>query len=123
MTEVKVEVLGRKPPRPRKFKWVRVDRVKLAQPKTSAVASAAKLAWWLVKPRRASWALASIVAVVVVFGTPHMLVTYRCGGQRCNECRYIGVQGMRSHLGPNWTCPVITMLPVDWAALQRQLFN
>lgn len=123
MTEVKVKILSRKPPRPRKFKWVRVDRIKKAQPKTSAVASAAKLAWWLVKPRRASWALASMVAAVVLFGTPHLLVTYRCGGQRCDECRYIGVQGMRSHLGPNWTCPVFTMLPVDWAALQRQLFK
>ena len=123
MTEVKVEVLGRKLPRPRKLKWARVDRIKMAKRKASVFASATKLAWWLVKPRRASWSLASLAAVVVMFGTPHLLVTYRCGEQRCDECRYIGVQGMRNHLGPNWTCPFITMLPVNWAALQKQIFK
>ena len=42
--------------------------------------------------------------------------TLRMGG-RCFECRYFGVQGMREQLGPNWDCPVVTMLPVNWAPL------
>lgn len=127
MTEVKVEILGRKPPRPR-FKWLRKTRIKQAQPRMGAAFRIAKAAWWIVKPRRASWALASIVAVVVVFGTPHMLLTYQClwrgtPGQRCTACSYIGVQGMRGYVGRDGNCPLIMLLPVDWAALQKQFLT
>lgn len=128
MTEVKVEILGRKPPRPRRFKWRRKARIRNAQPRTGATVRAAKVAWWIVKPRRASWALASIVAVVVTFGTPHVLVTYTClwrgtPGQRCTACAYFGVQGMRGHVGRDGNCPLITLLPVDWAALHKQFLT
>lgn len=128
MTEVKVEILSRKPPRSRRFKFLRTTRIKQAQPKPGTAFRLAKVAWWIVKPRRASWALASIVAVVVMFGTPHMLLTYQClwrgtPGKRCTACSYIGVQGMRGYVVRDGNCPLIMLLPVDWAALQKQFLT
>ena len=84
------------------------------------------LAWFIVKPRRPTWVLAATAYVLVAHGTPHLLIAHNCTGVgtpglRCTACRYIGVQGMRSHLGREFGCPVITMLPVNWAALGRTL--
>lgn len=82
--------------------------------------------WFVVKPRRPTWVLGALAFVLVAFGTPHLLVTYNCTGigtqgARCYECRYLGVQGMRDHMGQSWNCPVIAMVPVNWSAVARQV--
>lgn len=128
MTDFRVEVLSRKAPRARKRKARRLERIPGEHNRRSNFRSMAALLWWLVKPRRPVWVLGALAFVLVAYGTPHVLVTYRCSGVgtpglRCTECRYFGVQGMRSHLGPNWDCPVIAMLPVNWSALRTQLEN
>ncbi|MCF8466207.1 MAG: hypothetical protein K9G33_02295 [Sneathiella sp.] len=123
MSEFKVEVLSRKAPRPRKRNRKREEeRFAAAGENRSFMQGVVPLLWWLLKPRRPLWVLGALAFVVVVYGTPHMLVTHNCysvgtPGQRCSECRYFGVQGMRGYLGPNWDCPVIVMLPVNWSAL------
>lgn len=125
MSEFKVEVLSRKAPRARKRKE---ERFAAIEKNRSFMQGVAPLLWWLIKPRRPIWVLGALAFVVVVYGTPHVLVTYNCygvgtPGQRCSKCRYFGVQGMRGYLGPNWDCPVIVMLPVDWSALLGLLGN
>mgnify|MGYP003661089105 CR=1 FL=1 len=69
---------------------------------------------------------ALLAYVLVAHGTPHLLIAHNCTGvgtpgRHCTACRYVGVQGIRGHLGREFGCPVITMLPVNWAALGRTL--
>lgn len=126
MTEIRVVVLSRTAPRPGSRKRRTPEQAAGMPERRSALVVALRAAWWIVKPRRATWTLGAVVAVVIGFGTPHLLITYRClwvgtPGQRCSECRYFGVQGMRTHVGPDQDCPVIVMLPVDWRALRQSL--
>lgn len=126
MSDFKIEVLGRKGPRPIRRKPQTGKRMAALQPKPTASARIIGALRWLLKPRFAAWTAAALIAGVVTYGTPHLLVTYRCSnvgtaGMRCSECRYFGVQGMRNQLGPNWNCPVIAMLPVNWKAVLRKV--
>lgn len=126
MSEFRVEILGRKAPKPNKRRRVVSDRAAVTRGNPGFLRSALRVTWWLVKPRRPTWALGAVAFVLIVYGTPHMLVTTNCTGtgtpgQRCFECRYLGVQGVRSHVGQNWNCPVIAMLPVNWRVAARQL--
>lgn len=122
MSKIKVEVVGRRAPRPRK-RNPRTDlRAQALEGRRSTGARITGAAWWLLKPRVITWAAAALTAVTMTVGTPHVLVTYRCTGvgtqiTRCFECRYFGIEGMRDHLGPQWNCPFVTMLPVNWSAL------
>jgi hypothetical protein len=104
MTEIRVVVLSQKAPRPGKRKRRTPEQAAGTAKKHTALMLAARAAWWVLKPRRATWALGALVAVVIGYGTPHLLITYRCNpwGNRCTECRYFGAQGMRSQLGPDW---------------------
>lgn len=79
---------------------------------------------WLMKPRRMTWIPAALIAAVVMFGTPHLLVTFRCSAlgtpnARCSACNYFGVQGMQHLYSPPSACPVVVLRPVDWAAVRR----
>lgn len=127
MSEFQIEVLGKKAPRPRRRKPQVSGRIAaLIKGRLGVVRTLAAVIWWLVKPRRPTWLIGGLAAVIVTFGTPHLLVTYNCtgvgsAGYRCTACRYVGVQGMRNHLGFNWDCPAVAMLPVNWRGLQRQL--
>lgn len=127
MSEFKVEVLSRKAPRPRKRKR-NDERLAAAGEDRSMVLGVAAFLWWLVKPRRPILVIGALAFVIAAYGTPHVLVTHNCSGigtagQRCTICRYFGVQGMRSDLGPNWDCPLVVMLPVNWRALIGLLDN
>jgi hypothetical protein len=58
-----------------------------------------------------------LVLAVWMFGTPHVLTNYQCGGlQRdCftySRCDYLGVEGIQLHFGP--ACPFIRMMPLKW---------
>lgn len=126
MSDFKVEVLGRKGPRRRKQKPDLGKRTAALHPKRSAGARIVGALRWLLKPRFAAWTAAALIAGVITYGTPHLLVTYRCSNvgtasMRCSECRYFGMQGMRNQLGPNWDCPVIAMLPVNWKPVLRKV--
>lgn len=122
MSRIKVEVVSRNAPRPRKRRPDPEKRAAVLQGRRTTGACLAAALRWLIKPRVVTWGASALVFVTVAYGTPHLLVTYRCTGvgtqaTRCFECRYFGMQGMREQLGPNWDCPVVTMLPVDWAPL------
>ncbi|MET4129229.1 hypothetical protein [Roseovarius sp. MBR-6] len=122
MSRIKVEVVSRKAPRPRRRKRHFGQRMQALGGRRSMGARIVGAARWLMKPRALTWIAAALATVTVTFGTPHVLVTYRCNGvgtqaTRCFECRYVGVQGMREYLGPQWNCPLVTMLPVNWSAL------
>lgn len=126
MREIRVVVLSRTAPRPGSRKRRTPEQAAGMKPKRSALMLAARGAWWIVKPRRATWALGALAAVVIGFGTPHLLITYRCPrvitpAQVCAECRYFGVQGMRTYVGLSGNCPVLVMLPVKWGALAKTL--
>ena len=125
MSKIEVEIQSRTAPR-RHF-WQKRRTVAIEAAPTRGTGSAViRGLWWLAKPRRTTWVPAVLTSVVLGFGTPHLLVYYRCGGvgtpaQRCYECNYYGVQGLRGQLGERWNCPVITMIPVNWKVLRRQL--
>lgn len=124
MSRIKVEVVGRKPPRPRKRPAEPSKRQRELEARRTRADSIIAALRWLLRPRVATWLSAAVIGVTVTYGTPHVLVTYNCiDGGRCFECRYFGVQGMRSQLGPNWNCPVFVMMPVNWAPLIRKLTN
>lgn len=127
MSEFRIEVLSRKAPRARKRKG-KDERLVSDEKNYSFVLGTAILFWWLVKPRRPTWVVGTLAFVIIAYGTPHLLVTYNCNGvgtplQRCTACRYFGMQGMTSQLGPNWDCPIVAMLPVNWSALLGLLGN
>lgn len=126
MSRIKVEVLGRKAPRPSKHGAQVSQRIATAQSERSIAREIVGFVWFFIKPRRLSWSLGALVFVIVAFGTPHLLVSGSCTGSgtpgsRCYECRYLGLQGVQSHMGPNWNCPAIAMIPVNWGVLARQV--
>ena len=83
-----------------------------------------RAAWWIAKPRRATWLPVVLVVAASMYGTPHMLVTYRCNGSgpyaHCSSCSYFGAQGMRDLISPG-QCPVIRLMPIDWPALRETI--
>ena len=124
-SEFSIEVVGRKALR--RDRKNRASVVPTKDAKTGNLLGALLgLAWFMVKPRRPTWVLAATAYVLVAHGTPHLLIAHNCTGvgtpgRHCTACRYVGVQGIRGHLGREFGCPVITMLPVNWAALGRTL--
>ena len=125
MSKFRIEVVGKKAPRPNKRGPRVSERIVAAQSERSTTRKVAGFAWFLVKPRRPTWALGALAFVLVTFGTPHLLVSGSCtgtgAGSRCYECRYLGLQGVWSHMGPNWNCPVIAMIPMNWGVLAKQI--
>jgi len=126
MSDFDVEILSRKGPRRRKRKLDPGKRRKVLRAKPSVGLLVYGVLRGMLKPRVVVWLPVALIAGTLTYGTPHLLVTYRCGGVgtpavRCSECRYIGVQGMREKLGPNWNCPVIAMLPFNWKAVVRKV--
>lgn len=84
--------------------------------------------WRLRGPRSGLFVALALGYVLVAYGTPHVLYTSQCSGggtpgKRCYECRYVGIQGVRPHMGREWDCPAVAMLPVNWGALYRGLFD
>ncbi|WP_112321921.1 hypothetical protein [Oceanibium sediminis] len=124
MSRIKVEVTSRRGPRPRKRPVEPTKRQKVLAARRARADRIIAVLRWLLKPRVATWVCAAALGVSVTYGTPHVLVTYRCiKDGRCFECRYIGIQGMREQLGAQWNCPVFVMMPVNWAPLIRKLTN
>ena len=126
MTKFTIDVLGKKAPRPNKHGPKVSERIATAQSERSLMRKVAGVLWFVVRPRRPTWALGALAFVLVSFGTPHLLVWDNCTGKgtpgsRCYECRYGGFQGVWSHMGPNWNCPVIAMIPVNWGVLAKQV--
>lgn len=125
MSKFRIEVVGKKAPRPNKRGPQVSERIVAAQSERSTTRKVAGVVWFLVKPRRPTWALGALAFVLVTFGTPHLLVSGSCtgtgAGSRCYECRYLGVQGVWSHMGPNWNCPVVAMIPMNWGVLAKQI--
>ncbi|WP_415184456.1 hypothetical protein [Phaeovulum sp.] len=74
MTKLKIDVLGKKAPRPNKHGPKVSERITATQSERSLSRTVAGLIWFLVKPRRPTWALGALAFVVVSFGTPHLLV-------------------------------------------------
>lgn len=63
------------------------------------------------------WVIAGLAAAVLVFGTPYLLISYRCDG-RCGRapeygCAYWGVQGGRYGGPQDGRCPRIRLFPLD----------
>lgn len=84
--------------------------------------------WRLRGPRTGLFAVLALGYVLAAHGTPHILFDYQCTGvgtpgKRCYDCRYIGVEGIRPHRAGNWDCPVFVMLPLNWGAIYRGLFD
>ncbi|ROT93629.1 hypothetical protein [Histidinibacterium lentulum] len=124
MTKIRVEVVSRKPPRPRKRTAEPSKRQTTLEGRRSIGDRIFSALHWLLRRSVAAWLCAAALAVTVTYGTPHVLVTYSCiDGGRCFECRYFGIQGMRDQLGSQWNCPVFVMMPLDWAPLIRKLKN
>lgn len=126
MNKIRIEVLGKHAPRPNKRGPQVSERITAAQTERSLSHKVAGFVWFLLKPRRPTWAFGALALVIVTFGTPHLLVWHNCTGKgtpgsRCYECRYLGLQGVWSHMGPNWNCPVIAMIPVNWGVLAKQV--
>ncbi|WP_375552559.1 hypothetical protein [Rhodophyticola porphyridii] len=124
MSKIKVEVIGRKAPRPRKRTAEPSKRRMTLEGRRSAGDRIFSALHWLLRRSVFAWLCAAVLGVSVTYGTPHVLVTYRCtDGGRCFECQYFGVQGMREQSGAQWNCPVFVMMPVDWAPLIKLLTN
>lgn len=65
----------------------------------------------------AVWAIVAVVVAGMVWGTPHVLVTYHCYGSchspRANvfACDYLGIQGWRAGLLPvDGGCRIVRLL-------------
>jgi|GEM_PF-4277637 len=122
MSKIRVKVISRKPPRPRKRTAEPSERQKALEGQRTTGDRIFGVLHWLLRRSVFTWLCAVTLGVTVAYGTPHVLVTYSClTGGRCYECRYFGIQGMRDQLGPQWNCPVFVMMPVDWAPLIRML--
>tara|TARA_R110002049_G_scaffold299134_1_gene489236 strand:+ start:2713 stop:3099 length:387 start_codon:yes stop_codon:yes gene_type:complete len=125
MSKIKVEVLGKKAPRPNRRAQKVSKRITTAQSERNLTRKVVSFVWFVVKPRRPTWALGALAFVLASFGTPHLLLSHDCtgtgAGSRCYECRYGGFQGVWSHMGPNWNCPAVAMIPVNWGVLARQV--
>lgn len=121
MSDFEIKVVGKNAPRARRRKR-QPRRPEIIQPKRSALRIAARVLWFIAKPRSGTWTVGALVFVVVAFGTPHLLISAQCSGygtrvQRCTHCNYLGVQGFRLLPDKNWQCPMVAMVSVDWAAL------
>lgn len=124
MNKIRVEVVSRKPLRPRKRPAEPSKRQRTLEGRRTTGDRIIAVLRWLLRRSVAAWLCAAALAVTVTYGTPHVLVTYSCiDGGRCFDCRYFGVQGMRDQLGPQWDCPVFVMMPVDWVPIIRKLKN
>ncbi|WP_417524223.1 hypothetical protein [Marinovum sp.] len=125
MSEIKIEVVSRKGPRPKKTKPSGGKRPTILDARRAARLRKLRVVLWLLKPRVATWGLATILYVVLAYGTPHLLVTFRCGGSgshvHCASCNYFGLQGMRTQYGRDGACSIVTLLPVDWRAVRNQI--
>lgn len=69
----------------------------------------------LTKFRPRLWIGAGLVFTALVFGTPHLLVTYHCYGScnpgRAYACDYLGIGGWRASAQPvQDSCPIIRLL-------------
>ena len=74
---------------------------------------------WLIRPRIKTWLVIGALGGMLIYGTPHVLVTYRCikhGGtcQVFTECRYYGVQGWRYGAPDQGRCGFIRLIPTNW---------
>ncbi|AKO96664.1 hypothetical protein MALG_01480 [Marinovum algicola DG 898] len=127
MSEFKIEVVGRKGPRPKKPKPNGGKRPTILDARRTARLRKLRALLWLLKPRVATWGLAAIVYVVTAYGTPHLLVSFRCGGSgshvHCASCTYFGLQGMRTQYGRDGACWIVTLLPVDWRAVRSLIVS
>lgn len=122
MRKFKVEVVGRKAPRAGRQKARR--RAAAIDGRRSAGDRLFRVIVWLLKRRATTWVWAAVICGALLYGTPHLLITYRCSihsPDHCTSCNYFGVQGMRSHLTPPSSCPVIVLLPINWAALRETI--
>ncbi len=65
------------------------------------------------------WIFGGLVLAVMMFGTPHLLISYTCHGwcgKSANhyECAYFGVQGMRRNVAPyQGRCSGIKLMLLD----------
>lgn len=63
-------------------------------------------------------AAAGLVIAALVFGTPHLLVTYHCMGScarvRAYSCDYLGIQGWRYDQQPRRGCAIVRLLPLKF---------
>lgn len=64
------------------------------------------------------WVVGALAGVVLLFGTPHLIVTYECYGScmgqaRHADCHYFGVQGWRRDLPFQGQCRWIRFFPLD----------
>lgn len=71
------------------------------------------------KPRKITWGAIALVGAALWYGTPYLLVTYRCQelGEPhvfCFECHYYGLNGWEEHTPGPGECPMIRMYPVEW---------
>jgi len=62
---------------------------------------------------------AGLVLTALVFGTPHLLVTYQCMGgctrARAYSCDYLGIQGWRNNQRPmQGGCRLIRIIPLKF---------
>jgi len=74
---------------------------------------------WLIRPRIKTWLVLGLVAGCLLYGTPHLLITYRChkSGGKCQvfaDCNYVGVQGWRAAYPDQGRCSYLRLLPIRW---------
>lgn len=74
---------------------------------------------WLLRPRIKVWLVLSLLAGGLLYGTPHLLITYRCqkSGGKCQvftDCNYVGVQGWRAAYPDQDRCSYLRLLPIRW---------
>ncbi|MFD0986236.1 hypothetical protein [Methyloligella solikamskensis] len=74
---------------------------------------------WLIRPRIKTWLLLVIISLGLIYGTPHLMIAYRCHkayGQcvTYSDCRYIGIQGWRHGRPVNGQCSYVRIMPIDW---------
>lgn len=70
--------------------------------------------------------LALVIIGVAAFGTPHMLVEYKCIeiNRACHSytsCDYVGVHGWQHYAPGGANCPMVKMMPLDAGKLQQDL--
>lgn len=74
---------------------------------------------WLIRPRVKVWLALGLIGGMLVYGTPHLLITYRChkSGGKCQvftDCNYYGVQGWRAAYPDQGRCSYLRLLPIQW---------
>lgn len=83
---------------------------------------------WLFRPRVKLWAVLAGLGGMLIYGTPHLLVEYRCvkSGGSCQfytECRYYGVQGWRYGEPHQGQCGLVRLIEVDWDKVDQDQFT